>query len=263
MLNKYWIINPITRHWKSNPEFLSGTMMLDMEWWKRLDQARKELGWNKAELARRSGVPYDNINKYLRGDIDQPRGDVMQKLADTVSKPLLWLRDGLDAADADAFPVRERMTSAAIVGTVEAGTFREVDQFDQSESEYMTLSPDERFPNARLLIFNVGGDSMNDLRPRAILPGDRVVCVAYEDVAHEVPLRDRMVVVVERTRDGGHIREWSVKQVEIYQDRTEFHPRSTNPKHKPIVVQRDMAADEGTTVEVIALVRKIQNEVPL
>ena len=103
---------------------------------------------------------------------------------------------------------------------------------------------------------------MNNLRPRPILEGDRVVGVSYEDVAHEAVLRDGMVVIVERTRDGGHTREWSVKQVEIYQGRTEFHPRSTNARHKPIVVERDMFADDGTQVEIIALVRRVVNDLP-
>ncbi|NEK55241.1 phage repressor protein, partial [Rhizobium leguminosarum] len=86
--------------------------------------------------------------------------------------------------------------------------------------------------------------------------------VSYEDVAYDAPLRDGMVVVVERTRDGGQTREWSVKQIELYQDRTEFHPRSTNPKHKPIIVPRDPSADQGTVVEIIGLVRRVVNDLP-
>ena len=95
------------------------------------------------------------------------------------------------------------------------------------------------------------------------MPGDRVITVAYDDVDGEVALRDGMVVVVERTRDGGHTREWSVKQIELYEDRVEFHPRSTNPRHKPIVVDRDHTADDGTTVQIVGLVRRIVNELPI
>src|SRR5690606_23522319 len=109
----------------------------------------------------------------------------------------------------------------------------------------------------------VEGDSMNDLKPRPILEGDRLVCVSFEDVADQVRVRDGLIVVVERTRDGGHTREWSVKQVELYEDRVEFHPRSTNPRHKPIVVMRDALADDGVQVEIIGLVRAVRNEFPL
>lgn len=231
-----------------------------MKWWNRLEQRISELGWSKAELARRSGITYDSINKYMRGDIDNPRGNIMEKLAQTIDKPLLWLRDGIeiDMPTDSLTPVA--ITTVRVVGTVEAGTFREIDEFDQSEYVEIAVPKDEKFPYARQMAFNVSGDSMNDLRPRPILSGDRAICVAYEDVADEATLRDGMVVVVERTRDGGHTREWSIKQIELYADKTVFAPRSTNPKHKPIIIERDVEADDGTRVEVIALVRRIVND---
>lgn len=148
------------------------------------------------------------------------------------------------------------------VGIVAAGLFREVDEFDQSEPEEISVPRDENFPSARQMTFEVEGDSMNELRPRPILQGDTVVATAYEDIAHKVLLRDGMVVVVQRARDNGMMREWSVKQIEIYEDRTEFHPRSSNPKHKPIVVQRQFDADDGVSVEVIGVVRMVMNSMP-
>ncbi len=232
-----------------------------MNWWQRLQQAVDEKGWTKKELSVRSGIPYDSINKYLRGDIDQPRGNNMEKMAEALSVPLLWLRDGLSVTtNQNVTPVSGRLVPVSIVGKVEAGTFREVDSFDQSERQTMTLPPDDRFPNARQMIFDVSGDSMNDLKPRPILDGDRIVTVSYEDVANQVVLRDGMVVVVERSKDGGQTREWSVKQIEIYQDRTEFHPRSANPRHKPIIINRDYHTDDGVQVEIIGIARRIIND---
>ncbi len=60
-------------------------------------------------------------------------------------------------------------------------------------------------------------------------------------------------------RHGGHERKWSVKQLDIYEDRMEFHPRSTNPRHKPII-KRDNLADNGVTVEMTAIVRRLVAE---
>jgi hypothetical protein len=165
------------------------------------------------------------------------------------------------AALSDVTLSRVGMTVGRVAGVVEAGAFREVDEFDQSEPIEIMLPRDEKFPNARQLVFDCAGDSMNDLRPRPIFPGDRLVCLAYEDIGH-IELRSGMVVIVQRSRDGGHFREWSVKQIEVFPDRAEFHPRSTNPKHKPIIVERDDEADEGVTVEVIALVRRVMNDLP-
>ncbi len=248
---------------KSQPTEIRGTKMLFMKWWHRLEQRMGEIGVSGAELARRTGIPYANINKYVNGKIEQPRGDILEKLARAVGQSVIWLRDGVEVDEGTTVtPVTSRLVPVPVIGRVEAGAFREVDDMDQSEPVFISLPADNRFPNARQVAFDVSGDSMNNLRPRPILEGDRVVGVSYEDVAHEAVLRDGMVVIVERTRDGGHTREWSVKQVEIYQGRTEFHPRSTNTRHKPIVVERDMFADDGTQVEIIALVRRIVNDLP-
>lgn len=157
----------------------------------------------------------------------------------------------------------QQMLPVRVVGTVEAGTFREVDEFDQSEFEEIYDTPDPRFPKARRAAWNVAGDSMDALKPRPILPGDQVICVDFDDLEGRVPLRDGMVVVVERTRDGGQTREWSVKQVELYEGRTEFHPRSNNPKHRPIVVSHDLHADDGQSVQVRAVVRRVVNDIPM
>ncbi|MFB9794241.1 LexA family protein [Shinella granuli] len=233
-----------------------------MEWWQRLQQQIDELGWSKMDLHEKSGVSYDSINKYLRGDTAQPRGAIMAKLAEAIGKSELWLRDGIEVEESSVALSKAGLTAGVVAGKVEAGTFREVDEFDQSERIEVALPRDELFPNARQLIFDCSGDSMNDLKPRPILDGDRLVCIDYNDVEHLVELKSGMVVVVQRERDGGHFREWSVKQIELYPDRTEFHPRSTNPKHKPIVIQRDHEADDGVTVQVIGLVRRVMNEMP-
>lgn len=143
-----------------------------------------------------------------------------------------------------------------VSGRAKAGEFISIEDLgDWEEPETIYDTRDPRFPDARHLAFVVDGDSMNALKPTPIPDGARVSALAYADISESVPLRDLMVVVVERTRHGGHEREWSVKQLEIYDDRVEFHPRSTNPRHKPIVVARDNNADDGITVEIIALVR--------
>jgi len=144
-----------------------------------------------------------------------------------------------------------------IVGKVAAGVFREVDDMDQSEVSWISLPPDDQFPHARRMAFDVEGDSMNSLSPRPILDGDRAICVAFEDIADQIKIRDGMVVIVERTRDGGLTREWSIKQIQFFEDRIEFQPRSSNPKHRPIVVDHDYQADKGVSVEIIALLRNV------
>ncbi len=49
-------------------------------WVRQLNDALKKSGWSKAELARRSGVNYDSLNKVLAGKVEHPRGDTLPRL---------------------------------------------------------------------------------------------------------------------------------------------------------------------------------------
>lgn len=227
-----------------------------------LKRLRADKKISQVGLARLSGVSQQLISQLENGLNNSTKSlpDLARALGVSVSE-IDPTYSQVEPSENELSPVG--VVPVPVVGAVEAGTFREVDEFGQDAPAEIAVPVDSRFPRARQMAFDVSGDSMNDLKPRPILPGDRAVCVAYEDIAHEATLRDGMVVVVERTRDGGHTREWSIKQVEIYADRTEFAPRSHNPKHKPIVIHRNMEADNGERVEVIALVRRIVNDLPL
>ncbi|MCP8894271.1 XRE family transcriptional regulator [Shinella daejeonensis] len=235
----------------------------------RLQQARAKAGFNSPseaarafprDINRNTLISHENGNRAISKKAAEKYGELFGVAAAWI---LFDTTDETGAAVPNEVSLsRVGMTAAKVAGVVEAGTFREVDEFDQSERIEVALPRDELFPNARQLLFDCSGDSMNDLKPRPILQGDRLVCLAYDDVEHLVELKSGMVVVVERTRDSGHFREWSVKQIELYPDRAEFHPRSTNPKHKPIVIRQDHDADDGVTVQVIALVRRVMNEMP-
>lgn len=54
-----------------------------MKWFERMEMLREQRGWNLAELARRSGVSYDNLTKYAKGTVQMPRGDAMERIAQT------------------------------------------------------------------------------------------------------------------------------------------------------------------------------------
>jgi 7-cyano-7-deazaguanine reductase len=65
-------------------------------WTNRLKEAFRDTGWSKAELARRSGIQYDSLNKYLSGKVARPRGDSLPRLAQCLSVNVLWLQDGTE-----------------------------------------------------------------------------------------------------------------------------------------------------------------------
>lgn len=226
-------------------------MEIYVEWLRGLleEERKAKSGKTASDLAKDMGLAAPRISEILNGERDIKLVEV-GKIAKYfgVEPPKQIVHIALEP----------RLVPEA--GIAEAGTFREVEDLNQDEPKRYMAAPDMDFPDARQFFVGVAGDSMNDLKPRPIMPGDRLLCVAWDDIEKDVTLRDGMTVIVERTRDGGHAREWSVKQLEIYEDRHELHPRSTNQRHRPIIINREYEADDGTTVAIIGLVRSIQND---
>lgn len=63
-------------------------------WWDRLKAAMERKGLSVDELAARTGVPAKSIYGYLDGDVANPRGDVMARLAAAVGLSEVELRFG-------------------------------------------------------------------------------------------------------------------------------------------------------------------------
>lgn len=242
--------------------------------WMREAMARANI--NQPEMAERLtaelGRSFEKaaVNKMVIVDpkpgqkVRNIKGDEMLAIAKITGFPLppSFLEAPRTAPGSELTPKPSTgLVRAVKAGTVAAGLFREHYQFDQSEKIVRMETPDPEFPNARLVFWDAEGDSMNALKPIPLLPGMEVVCVDYDDLDGRMPPRTGMIVVIQRSRDGGHLIEWSVKQIELYQDRIEFHPRSTNPIHKPIIVTRDMQADDGQEIRIVALVRRLSANV--
>lgn len=220
-------------------------------------------------LADLIGVSRATVNR-LANDHSKLKRDRAELMAphlgvsaeDLMLNRLPWEAKTSAPPDSDSVRRGLPLGSAIVVATVEAGAWREVDEFDQSDPEWVAVPPDDKYPDATQDVYNVAGDSMNALQPHPITPGSRVVAARYDEIAARAPLRDGLVVVVQRSRNGGQERELTVKQVAWFDDRIEFQPRSTNPKHKPIVVEHDNWEDNGVEVAIVGLVRDIIHRLP-
>lgn len=229
-----------------------------IEW---IKQGLAKPGKRKSGLAEALGRSPSTVTDILNGNravkVDEiPRVAAYLDLAPP-ALPGLDLRNPAEIMLAD----EGRLRLVTVAGEVQAGSFRPIDEFDQSEPVTFLEPADPDFPKARRMAFDVVGNSMDRLAPIAIPPGSRVICVDFDDIG--IPLRERMVLVVQQEMDGGQLRELSLKQLEIHDDRYEFHPRSSNSRHKPIVVARDLQAEDGREVRVIGLVREIKSRLPL
>ena len=123
----------------------------ELKWWQRLSTRLSDLKWSKADLARRSGVAYDSVNKYLRGAVDKPRGDILDQLSRAVGRDSQWLLFGefsrSTIAPADAmvakkfFPLDASFTRSSYV------TWDQLPRYSDLEGGF------ERF-SARLSLLN-------------------------------------------------------------------------------------------------------------
>lgn len=220
----------------------------------RLKDARARAGYETATDAARAfgwnDVTYrahENGGRGLKPSIAKRYASAFKVSAD-------WLLYGDKSSRPEQdVPLGELpVVSVPYAGPLEAGAFREAEMYAQQEHEPVDVPRDKRFPKARQSAYLIKGDSM-DLA--GLLEGDYVVAVDYIDYCDtQGPPINGAKVIVERTSNGGHMVERTVKELHRVGGDYELRPRSSNPRHKPYRVPRDHAADDGTTVSVIGVV---------
>ena len=213
-----------------------------------------------------SGMSADAIRSIFRNPENSPTLETIEKLAVGLKTTADWLAFGTGpierseaGAPQDLIPANRSFGLARVDGRVQAGVFLRAEAFDDVQDEVISAPRDPDFPHARQIAYRVAGDSMNKAE-RPIRDGDFVICAAWEDLGIESP--DGLTVVVQRTLADGQSRERSVKEAKVFPDRVEFHPRSSNPAHEVIVVPRDLKAEDGTEVAILALVRFVFDNKP-
>ncbi|WP_299479315.1 XRE family transcriptional regulator [uncultured Roseibium sp.] len=218
-----------------------------MSWNERIVKRRKVLGLSRAELARRSGVSYDNLNKYERGEVDHPRGKNLSKIAvalGTSEKALLF------GSTPFGSNIRQSNTTLRIHGEVAAGLWMEASLFEGEHSEASTVLGDSRFPIELQYLLRINGESLNKLAQS----GDLILCFDYGQAGVEIQSGD--LVVVERSRDGGHTIERTAKRVVQSLNGVQLLPESHDPRFQDPIVFDDFDEEESQ-VRIVAKVLSI------
>lgn len=220
----------------------------------RLERLIQQAGKSKRAVSLKAGMSPDVVRDMFRRPDLSPTVETVEKLASALDTTPEWLAFGV-GEKSELKLYESPFVEVPLAGIVAAGVFRPVDEYTDDEPVRIYTLPDPEFPQSKLVAFQVEGDSMNAASP-PIPDGSKVICLDY--IATSISLHTGMKVVVERIRDGGHLREWSIKEVVQFDDRVELHPRSTNPKHKPIIVPKDENPNDGQEVRILAVVRKIE-----
>ncbi len=230
---------------------------------KRLTAARKAAGLTQEELAEKVGLQQTSIAEIEAGRVRRPKK--LREIARTVGRSEEHLL-GEDQTPASGVHLRfAEVAEVPVVGPVEAGVFRVVEEFDDAmEPATIVAARDPRFPRARLYAFTVHGDSMDAV---GITQGDIVVAVDFVDCG--LPLRDGMTIIAECSRDGGHTIERTLKEIATFRDRVELLPRSHNIKYKKFVIKPNYSpsepskSDDGAKIKILAVVLRVNKELPV
>lgn len=206
--------------------------------------------------AKEAGVPTSTVYSFQRGQSDSFGPGTLAKLADAadVSVPELVaaLEEGKlpiarssDSVATLAIPDGFRMVG--IVGSVEAGVWREALQWDEEDVRRFTVPVPPAFSNMNIFGLEVRGPSMNELYPNKTV----VFCVRFLDLQRE-PRSGERVVVYRRT--AGELMEATLKEF-IVDDKGHkwLRPRSTAPEFQKAWRVHEGAKDEHE-FEVHALV---------
>ncbi len=202
-----------------------------------LTRALKASGLKPHALAKKAGVAPTTITRPLNDPSFKftSKPATLRKIAEAAG---LDLPEGLAVGPVFA-PLP---TQLPLLGPIQAGAFLQVDDSPQDDPPMMPVLLDPRYPHAPQWVREVRGDSMN---ARGVYPGDLAHIVDF--MAAGINLNTGMVVEVTRTRDGGGLREITLKEVELTPSGVVLWPRSTNPRWKDPVRLDD---ETGSDIEV-------------
>lgn len=188
----------------------------------RLEKLIDEAGTSPAALALDIGRDKDYLRDFIVGRKKSLKADDMMVILDKLAR--------LKAPPEDEVPIG----GLQVVSDVQAGNWLEVTTLDDpAEPEILPAPRDPRFPRAAQYALRVRGDSMDQEYP----DGTYVTCVDFWDAG--VPLRDGLIVHVQRTRAGGQLVEVTVKAIERAEGKFWLAPRSSNPKWERVPVDSD------------------------
>lgn len=202
-----------------------------------------ESGSTPRAWAQSAGVAASTIQRAIKPDYQFVTSSrTLAKLAAVAGRPAPEIRKPNDLRYVPHYlEVRYR---------VQAGHWIEVDggDFVAPEGGPYPVAPDPRYASWRQWLEEVVGDSMD----RKIPPGAFVHVVDAIDMGYAA--KDGDLVVVERRRGGGLLRERTVKQIVIAGERIELWPRSSNPRWQSPLLPTEGAAGEDIEVEIVGLV---------
>lgn len=210
---------------------LGGLLVLrDMDLSNRIRRLRESRGMNQTQLAEAASVSQATVSRWEKGA--SPTGEHIQTLAKIFNKSV----DELCGLQPIALGLQLR-----VVGCVEAGVFRESNEFPESDIYEISMPTPRNPPQGKVFGLEVRGTSMNQFYSEDSI----LACVRLTDMRRD--LRDGDHVIVYRKRDGEY--EATCKELRMADGKPWLWPRSNDPQH-----QAPIQINDGDEIEIYAVV---------
>jgi len=215
-----------------------------MTWATRLRQKFAATGWSKVKLAKEAGVSYDSVLKYLDGKVEQPRGDILDRLAKAVGTTAIWLEHGLDDTSLTVLENKAgQISPVPVIGFVKAGIWQDVREGGPADMSVPSIGG---YPVRLQKAYIVDGESLNKIARH----GDVLICLDL--IGSGVSIVENDLVIVEMTKHDGEFVDRSAKRVRKTRTGYELWPESDHPDHQqPIVLEE---VNDGTEFRISAKV---------
>lgn len=206
----------------------------------------KEKGFTPNSLSKQIGSE-DLLRKFAWRKERVMRTPTLGRLSEVLETPIAELARLLELKDASKIELPNNTDALPVRFFVQAGTWREEDDSVQDQRYGPPASIDPQYPSPQW-IEEIIGDSVNQIAPE----GSFAHVVDWPALGRDPKERD--LVVVQRTRDQGAVRERTIKEVRFNRTKVELWPRSTNPRWSEPLVLSDYGEDADVTVSIAGLV---------
>lgn len=215
---------------------------------KKLREVRKAKGFSLEKLAESIGISIAQLSRF-ESETREPRLKEIGSIAEVLNVDVSEIYPEFVTPKETASGPHD-IKNVPVVGFTQAGVWTEFESFEDDgfHGEQIPHVPG-KWSKLQQYAFKVRGNSMDVER---IFDGDFVVVVNYFDARSDIVDGDR--VVIERVRNSAT--ERTIKQIVVRGKEVHFCPRSTDPRHKPIIVKitQDMREADDTEVRLVGLV---------
>lgn len=201
-----------------------------------------ELKINPYQTAKKAGLGGSFVRDILRGRTRSPSAENLAKLAtalDTTPERLL----GRSANESTLRHVAAKVEGVPVLGKVAANTWYTADDFVNPDDEDIERIPSvSGYPVEWQFGMIVAGNCLNKIAH----DGDRLVCLDL--IKSQITIQDGDLVVVERKRFNGQMRQLTAKRVKRTSLGFELWPESHEPEHQEPIRLNDVPDGEDIRV---------------